>query len=516
MADLKISEMPDGGIAQVSDEIPVNRSNANFKVKVGSGATANIGNDVGDVIVWDDDGDGNPVYPYGDGQNIDNILANNVTYNNSINNLPSNNVQGAIDFLYDKTDPLSRIDVPPTYRFQSKPEQDDPLLDFERSTVANRINARGLIQEIDIDEIRHQYNPSLGSYLGWLVERSSTNLIPNSNDASLWSLNELTTSGGAITGPDGQVSGNKLIPSAVNTNHYIQMQSADAISVSEGEIVTGSCFAKAGEYGYLNITFGPTGLWGVQPRVRVNLNTGEIVQVSTGHSARVIPYPDGWYRVTLTATCTVAGSNARAAVWVGNPDGSVNSWAGDGVSGLYFFGGQWERRHFATSYIDTGATPVTRANDQASYTLPEAVTEGTIYFEGRSLDPAPSSVTFGRFLSISDGTANNAVYIEKTTDGLTRLQVVVGGVSYDSSTVNIPINTLFRAALSFKGGELYGAINGEPLTFSLMPTSINSMDTFRIGSYANGTNVNNGMISKDNAYYYRALDQDQINRITAI
>lgn len=105
MADLKISEMPDGGLVQVTDEIPVNRSNANFKVKVGSGATANIGNDVGDVIVWADDGDDGPIYPPGDGSLITNLTLDEVdayivSYQpESSSSIESTNVQDAITEL---------------------------------------------------------------------------------------------------------------------------------------------------------------------------------------------------------------------------------------------------------------------------------------------------------------------------------------------------------------------------------------------------------------------------------
>lgn len=40
MADLKISQMQDGGLVEVSDEIPVNRAGVNYRVVVGSAASS--------------------------------------------------------------------------------------------------------------------------------------------------------------------------------------------------------------------------------------------------------------------------------------------------------------------------------------------------------------------------------------------------------------------------------------------------------------------------------------------
>lgn len=110
----------------------------------------------------------------------------------------------------------------------------------------------------------------------------------------------------------------------------------------------------------------------------------------------------------------------------------------------------------------------------------------------------------------------NELRIRKYIDGRTYFQIRQNSVEYNSNLVAIPINTLFRAALSFKNGQLFGSINGVAVTFASVPPTINPMSILRIGSYGSGANVNNGMISGDNAYYYRSLNQDQLNIITAL
>lgn len=74
MADLKISQFADGGTVQPTDEIATNRAGTNTKVRVGEAASLDASGAVGDVIVWGDDGGGNPSYPPGDASQLTGIL----------------------------------------------------------------------------------------------------------------------------------------------------------------------------------------------------------------------------------------------------------------------------------------------------------------------------------------------------------------------------------------------------------------------------------------------------------
>lgn len=65
MADIKISQFPDGGPVQITDDIAAVRSGNNVRVQVKSGATKDAGDSVGEVLEIADDGAGNPVIPPG-------------------------------------------------------------------------------------------------------------------------------------------------------------------------------------------------------------------------------------------------------------------------------------------------------------------------------------------------------------------------------------------------------------------------------------------------------------------
>lgn len=70
MVDRKISDFPDGGPVESGDEFAVARSGENYKVLLGTSVNYDAGSDVGELLVLDDDGAGNPRYPAADGSLI--------------------------------------------------------------------------------------------------------------------------------------------------------------------------------------------------------------------------------------------------------------------------------------------------------------------------------------------------------------------------------------------------------------------------------------------------------------
>lgn len=79
MADLKISQFVDGGPAQTVDEIAANRSGVNTKIKVGTAASKNTGNAVGQVVLVQDV-EGNAGLPALDGSQLSNVVFASESY----------------------------------------------------------------------------------------------------------------------------------------------------------------------------------------------------------------------------------------------------------------------------------------------------------------------------------------------------------------------------------------------------------------------------------------------------
>ena len=211
----------------------------------------------------------------------------------------------------------------------------------------------------------------------WLFEPQSTNLIEYSNDYAdaYWTVKANSSiNSNAIISPDGNLNADKLVENTSSSTHYINKNSFVLIS---GVDYTYSVFAKAGE----RSNFWLRTINGVGDAY-FDLSNGTI---TSGVGGFIEDYGNGWYR------CSVSGTSTSTT---GNPyiylvkSGTTTNYLGDGTSGLYIYGFQVEQKSYATSYIPTSGSTVTRNQDVCNNGGSSASinnTEGTLYFEGAAL-----------------------------------------------------------------------------------------------------------------------------------
>lgn len=84
MADKKISEFTDGGLVETTDEIAGVRTGDNVKVRFGDAAALNAGNNIGDLLVLEDDGAGNAALPVIDGSNLTGVSSSLVVLSDEV------------------------------------------------------------------------------------------------------------------------------------------------------------------------------------------------------------------------------------------------------------------------------------------------------------------------------------------------------------------------------------------------------------------------------------------------
>jgi hypothetical protein len=172
-----------------------------------------------------------------------------------------------------------------------------------------------------------------------------------------WTTNALnvTVTANDTTAPDGTLTADKIIPTAVSGLHLTRQ----FLTVVSGITYTQSIYAKASEYNVLQITLSTGFDGGGQLFRNILLSTGTLGNGTLG--ATVTSVGNSWYKIDVTTTATASVTNgARLNLNILNADtASANpSYTGDGTSGLFLWGAQLELGSTANTYIPTTTTAV--------------------------------------------------------------------------------------------------------------------------------------------------------------
>jgi hypothetical protein len=320
---------------------------------------------------------------------------------------------------------------------------------------------------------------------GLLIEEQRANLLLQSNDfQTSWSPTNITRTLASTTGPDGTLSGVKLEATAtVGTNLY-------QAAVVNATSATGSIYVKQGTSATVGNTFilrnntTATNLIGGT----FNYSTG-VFTYSVGSTGVVVTnVGNGWWRVVITATTGITSGDTM--LWYAGWSGAVAT-AGDF---FYAYGAQLEVGAFATSYIPTVGSQVTRSADSASITTLTPwfnPTEGAIFLEYvATADPAG---TYRTQVKIVDGGGTNYLQLRNqnpsATTATTNNQVVAASVTQvDITSASLSASAIIKTALAYKVNDFAAATNGAaPITDASgsVPTGLTTM-SFGGGAFAAG------------------------------
>ena len=188
---------------------------------------------------------------------------------------------------------------------------------------------------------------------GLLVEDARTNVMLHSQalDNAAWGTDNLTgVTADATTAPDGTTTADLAIPNTSNTFHRISQTSLTTSASS----ASWSVYAKAGGYNFFKFT----DISGTKT-VSFDLSNGTVGTTAGSVTGTIEAMANGWYRCAMVAT----SANPDAYyLHLGNAD-NCPSFAGNGTSGVYFWGAQFEQASFPSSYIPTTSSSATRAAD---------------------------------------------------------------------------------------------------------------------------------------------------------
>ncbi len=237
--------------------------------------------------------------------------------------------------------------------------QGQSICTFTRASSATYVDRYGVLKTAAADTPRFTAD-------GQLLEGTSTNLLTYSEqfDNAAWTKlrSMIPANTTETTDPYGTNLADKLIEDTTAMNTHLASQ---LYSYTTGTTYTFSVYAKAGSRCQIALRFGDSGL-----AAGFDLSSGTVLSISSGITAKISALSNGWYRVSATETAVNNGSYASQIQLMVS---GATSYTGDGTSGLYIFGAQLEAMPFATSYIPTTATAVTRIADSISLSEPENI-----------------------------------------------------------------------------------------------------------------------------------------------
>lgn len=351
--------------------------------------------------------------------------------------------------------------------------------------TATRVNSSGLVAVVNADLPRFDYDPATLAPKGLLIEEQRSNLFTYSEQFNnpVWILQNVDANPDATTSPDGTVDADAIIPNTTNTQvHRIFITTAVAAVPHSLSI-----YAKASGYSWLKLRLGSL-------YANFNVSTGVAGIAGAGTTSTITNAGNGWYRCTITGTPAASAAVFIYPMTTNNADLDPVSYAGDGTSGIFMWGAQLEAGAFATSYIPTTTTSLTRNADVVSMTGTNFsswynASQGAFVVDFDTVMLFPASTAPTQVLSVSDGTSDNRMTIFCYAD-LVGGQVRQGGATQAELYFSSIPSGVNKAFLAYKTNDVAATLNGVVAQVDTSAT-IPTVDRMGIGiapssAYLNG------------------------------
>lgn len=321
---------------------------------------------------------------------------------------------------------------------------------FSRASAGTCFGPDGALRLIDVNEMRHDYDPITGAYRGALIEPGATNLIKYNGDFSqAWNMVNLAAF--ETVTKNGIVFRKVAAASTAPTLFVQHVASAGNASGNTMSVLAmkGSGHPIAQIFLLRNATTAT-----VLVQINVDLDAGTFTYSGGLPGGRMTKVVDGVWLIELTAAtginsgdtlscyCCFGGAVAAAGVhtWVAMP--------------------QLEAGLVATSRIATASTAVTRAPDVASMPVGDwyRQDEGTVLIEARAPAVAPSGTR--ALMDLGDGATNGRHRLIMSGLVPSYTVTVAGVIVAALDAAAVPAGADFRVAASWRSGRLALSVNG--------------------------------------------------------
>ena len=389
----------------------------------------------------------------------------------------------------------------------------DPRVTFTRTgDTATVVNSSGYVAPINANLPRFDFNPVTLACNGLLIEESRVNLLLQSQTfQTTWAATACSIDDDATNGPDGLLTADKIIPnvaaSVSNTAASVLVRQ-DITKAAAATTYTYSIFAKEGEFNGIRLFVRDNAVSGNNAVVTFSLVNGSVAVAAaaagtfTNASASAgTLYANGFYRFSLTFTTGTETTVRILAI----PSNSTST-TGDGSKGIFVWGAQVEANAFATSYIPTTTTSLTRNADVATMTGANFSDWYTATTGAAVVWAIPQTATGTRPLLQFDDTTANEIIALRGNVANPELYIVDGGApqaQIDAGT--IVANTTYKLSGAWNTDSCAAAQNGAA-TVTDNTATIPTPTQLRIGS--DGTNYASALIQKIMYYPQRIIDAE--------
>lgn len=357
--------------------------------------------------------------------------------------------------------------------------------DFSRASSATVINKDGLIETVGSGEPRIDYKDD--SKGAMLLEPQRSNILNYSEPISS------ETSAGGITyesfnwnlgftncikfGDNSQTRYRYFTGTIANSTEYVI--SAFVIMDDLSEPVLGT----ASNNGDLILRVGG-----------VSATTGNLPNVNMGNSI---------YRVSSVITSGASGGTT-----------GLLKYADQSNKGFRVVGFQLEQGSYATSYIPTQGSTVTRVADSCNNSGNDQVinsTEGVLYAE---ISFSESSSSANNQISLSDGSGNNRIMIYPFSNTQLGLRFNANSSQLVSQTVTVSsLNIYSKIAIKWGNGNYSLYQNGSKVYTQTIASTPIGLDKLNFSSVTETSNLKGNV--KDVRVYNTALTDSELQALTS-
>lgn len=328
---------------------------------------------------------------------------------------------------------------------------------------------------------RFDYDPVTLAAKGLLIEEQRTNNLIYSSDFSnaAWADaapgSTVTVAADSATAPDGSTTADKLTAATGGTNGMARQSKTLVASTS----YTGSVYIKASNSTQSRILLRDTTAGTNFANATITWTAG-VPSVAGGATGTwtVTSVGGDWYRITGSgSTGATASPVVTFSIW---PDTSA------GTNAIFVWGAQLEAGAFATSYIPTVASTVTRSADVATMTganfsswynqnagtmvcefAPEGLTTGGAVSNVWAVNASATPST--NFIRLREGTVISGADAEMFTGGVSQVDT-----SSFALTANVAAKSAFAWATNSGMLAANGALIGAEDT-SVTPPTVNQL-----------------------------------------